>query len=365
MYNKLRAIGMACATAVLASGLLSAAALTAQAAPPTPASGKKQITYVVAPHPDDVYEAWSLVEFSPDNYPVFITFTKGEATTYCTGRSVAVDGYGSNTATRWEAGCKNARMASLNSFLDKRASNDGALEPLSAMTSRTITTPASSATDGGAPTASGMTRCTANRAESACSVSTGKPVPWNGNDNTTPTSWTLRSGSNSARAEFDLGDGNLTDDEVKWAIAAVRAQRGINISTLPERNIIGASYSNLYNTAASIYAHHDHRAVSETLYNGRFGINTLGATYLTDPDANAFYSHPYPGGNGASNREITSYAYDMRGNYSSGGYFQKSFGWLTGTVGSSTGSWEECTNTSVNPQKALIFCQQQAFWLRP
>ena len=369
MRNKLKAIGIACATAVLAGGLLSAGASAAEAAPPS--TSKKQLTYVVAPHPDDVYEAWSLVQGATDNYPVFVTFTKGEASTYCRGQSVPVDGYGSYTTPQWEAGCKNARMASLNSFLDKKSQTDSTLDPLSATGYRAITTPASTSADGGAPTAAVLTSCAAHNIPStSCSASNGKPVPWNGNNGTSPTGWTLRVGPKSARAEFDLGDGNLTDAEVKWAIAAVRAQRGINIPSLPEYAIIGASYSNLYNGAAWQYKHHDHRAVSETLYNGGFGINTLGATYLSDPDANAFYSYPYSGGNGIpagngtnTDRRVTSYYSDMSGNTSSGGAFQKSFGWLTGDAGSPTAAWPICAN-NMGATTSRVFCEQQAFTLR-
>src|ERR671917_1265731 len=47
------------------------------------ATAKKRLQYVVVPHPDDEFSAWSLIEKSHDNYPVFIVLTRGERTRYC------------------------------------------------------------------------------------------------------------------------------------------------------------------------------------------------------------------------------------------------------------------------------------------
>ena len=46
---------------------------------------KVRINYVIGAHPDDEFLGWSLVEKRSDVYPVFVIFTKGEATGFGEG----------------------------------------------------------------------------------------------------------------------------------------------------------------------------------------------------------------------------------------------------------------------------------------
>src|SRR5436305_2917999 len=107
----------------MAAALLLAAGATALQATPSHAlsTTKTQIQYIVSPHPDDVFEAWSLIQDSSANYPVFITLTKGESTGHCTGTRT-IDGITYDLTQQSQ--CKAARMASLNGWLDDQSDTD-------------------------------------------------------------------------------------------------------------------------------------------------------------------------------------------------------------------------------------------------
>ena len=81
--------------AIALSLVLGVAGLTANAGPATavPATSKTQLQYIVIPHPDDEYEAWSLVEKSAGNYPVFLVMTHGEETSFYDGHGIDAQGY--------------------------------------------------------------------------------------------------------------------------------------------------------------------------------------------------------------------------------------------------------------------------------
>ena len=61
--------------------------------PPTavvpPASPDLKIRYIVIPHPDDEFEAWSMVANDTTHYIVFILLTRGEDSSYCDGSGIS------------------------------------------------------------------------------------------------------------------------------------------------------------------------------------------------------------------------------------------------------------------------------------
>ena len=207
-------------------------------------SSKKRLTYVVAPHPDDELQGWSLVQNSPDNYNVFILLTRGENTGYCTGGGFEGQ-YGerhpepfANTSNGFGAvnssECKAQRLNSRESWLDRQAQQDANLG-----------------------TGSGMSRFRLTHTYN------GYPAPVNDGVLANYSDWQV--GSKSARVVFDLGDNDLTVEEINWAIQTVRGNRS-QLPNLPESNIIGASY---YNKLASCYPydHPDHLAAYRALYH--------------------------------------------------------------------------------------------------
>lgn len=42
-----------------------------------------RLSYIISPHPDDEYAAWSQIQRSPDNYPVFVYITQGQSIKAC------------------------------------------------------------------------------------------------------------------------------------------------------------------------------------------------------------------------------------------------------------------------------------------
>lgn len=359
---------------------LAVAASVAVTAPPAAAVGPQtQIQYFVSPHPDDIFESWSLTQLGQDIYPVFLTLTKGESTGYCQNThatSISVEYWGTfNRAT--PAGCKGARMASLNNWLDDQSDLDGrfndyvrAENPAVGynMTKYVDLAPAGG-TDAGAPTVANRGACAPawnpsvpGSCTGGVNPNAGKPVasnlnPGGGSTNARTVTWYV--GATSARVEFDLGDGNLTDAEVVWAVAFVRSMRATRLPLTAEFGVVAAGYSNLHHqyAACADYSHTDHRAVHETIY----------ATDLI-PDAG---THPQWGSTCGSQTttvgvdgDVTSggeshmipdsvYAANMSTTASS---FQKRFLWLH------NGSAWPSGIDPVNP--SVIFAQWNYFWRR-
>ena len=54
-----------------------------------PASPDLKIRYIVLPHPDDEFEAWSMVAGDTTHYIVFILLTRGEYSRYCDGSGIS------------------------------------------------------------------------------------------------------------------------------------------------------------------------------------------------------------------------------------------------------------------------------------
>lgn len=250
---------------------------------------KKQLTYVVIPHPDDEWEAWSLIEKSSDNYPVFVLLTQGEETSACrtpaegsaTGPSwyqgpSAPTGqpdyneyvHGNPWQGRWNPACPAARLASFHLFLDRMAQFDSTLPYKPAYRGRFCFsggTVAPARVDQGAPVTASCARVWAN--------------------------------GSGARVIFDLGDTDLRATEVLWAMRAVRANRDVlGIPALREHAVLGAAFYNATAPNSGVpaygscdyYGHPDHHAIQSALWNTRLGA---GPQYVracdTDPDVTA------------------------------------------------------------------------------
>ncbi len=251
---------------------------------------KKQIAYVVIPHPDDEWEAWSLIEKSPANYPVFILLTQGEETGGCHPKEIAGVGphwyQGPNSPVgqpnlgeyvlgnpwqgRWTASCSAARIASYHLFLDRMAKVDPALPYKPPYIGRFCF--GGTTSDGAAP----------SRID---------------NDNTVvrPANCAkVYADSKGARVIFDLGDRDLRPAEVIWAVQAVRANRAaLKIPALREYEVLGASFYNATGPdsgaaaypSCNYYGHPDHHAIHAALWNTNVGAGPqLVRACDTDPD---------------------------------------------------------------------------------
>jgi hypothetical protein len=228
-------------------------------------STKRQLQYIVTAHPDDEMASWSLIQRASANYPVFIVATHGEETGYCEagGRSSLQTSLGEARPPgdayqgRWSRGCKDARIGSWHGFLNRMADIDP-----------TLSKPGFR----GTYSAGGLA---GSRAPSR--VDNGRTI-----ESRTFRVW---ADSKSARVAFDLGDGDLTPEEVTWAIQTVRARRGSLFPRLPEYGVIAASYRNT-DPRCPVYDHTDHRAVHVAVFRTDQGTPgpQWGRTCIHDPD---------------------------------------------------------------------------------
>ncbi|WP_423916535.1 hypothetical protein [Candidatus Poriferisodalis sp.] len=218
------------------------------------AGDSNQMSYIVVPHPDDEMQAWSLIEDTTGNYKVFIMATRGEQTFYC-GSPGYDEGTGEIAPDPWPAGkwtpsCESARKNSFFGFMEHMAAGDSGLP--SSYTYEGVKGPFDTL---------GTEICRYDDADD-----NGACVP-----DLTAEVWTSPMG---AVVWFNLGDGDLTLDEVVWAVTTVRDNRrslGINDS-LENHNLIGASYWNGTYSGCSDYAHSDHLAIRDALWHTDFDM---------------------------------------------------------------------------------------------
>jgi hypothetical protein len=274
-----------------------------------------QMSYVVVPHPDDEWETWALVENSPANYKVFIIPTTGDQTGYCTTPAAGAPAPVPMMSGKWTPECSQARINSWLNFTTGMSQSDpsvpGDWQALGNRGPFPANGTALTRQDGGAPYA-------ASRA---------------------PLVFLDRQGRGAA-VFYDLGDGDLTEQEVVWAIKTTmdnRAALGIN-STLPNYNILGG-FSNKYYANCAVYDHPDHYSLHRAIYHYKFAVvYQSAATCRADTD---------------TRRTVKVSQKSSDAAFTTGtGHFRKHYGWL-GTYGFATG------DSQLN-----IFMQSQSFWIR-
>lgn len=199
-------------------------------------TAKRQLQYVLIPHPDDEMQGWSLIEGARDNYPVFVLMTHGEATGSGDGRGLDAD-RGERTPQPQPFHGPGSlflhaqRLDSWHTFLDAMAGDDATLD---------------------------VPRFYDHLV--AADAATGRNAGFD-----------VFIGERSARVVFDLGDGTLQQDVVAWAFRTVRSRVRPLLPVQVEYGAIGAAY---YNTlpGAPYYDHVDHHAVHLALWHVDFGL---------------------------------------------------------------------------------------------
>ncbi len=240
---------------------------------------KQQLQYVLIPHPDDEFSAWSLIQDSTENYPVFILLTHGEATGMCDGHGLQAD-LGERVPQpqpftgMHTANCAAQRLDSWHAFLDGMAELDIGLD---------------------------------------------SPGPVSGVEG-----FELRVGERSARVVFDGGDGRLSPQFVTDALQSVRRQRD-RFPVQREDGVIGAAYYNDRYPGAWKYTHPDHLAVHRALFDTDQGLPgpQWGLTAHSDPDA-----APPHGRTGQTRPDLFAAAMSVATDGQRTGIFQRAYGWL-------------------------------------
>ena len=348
------ASGIGCDAAELCDGVTAAC--------PDDAPDACQVVYVLIPHPDDEYEAWSLIQASPETYTIFVLLTHGEATGACmavgappcetgSGGPYLYQGPGSPVGQpdygewvegapwngRWDPACDAARLASFHRFLDDMAVLDPSFPSAPAEVG---------AFDLPGTTTDGVPPQRVDGDDGSC----GTTVP-----RTSSAARVFRD-DRGARVVFDLGDGDLTAAEVIWALQAVRSNReawGL-APELVEAGVVGAAFYNATAVGGDVaqyaececYSHADHRAVHDALWTTNVGAgDQWGRTCHTDPDV----------ANTGGRTELVDPAIHeatFRATATTReGPFPIDYGWLHAT-------------TYTGCETGCIFARQQSFWRR-
>jgi hypothetical protein len=311
-------------------------------------SVRRRLRYVVIPHPDDEFEAWSLLEHAPDHYPVFMLMTRGEGSGYCNGAGILGTGTGDQTlfgerlpqpqpfTGKHTRNCKAQRVDAFDASLDALGAIDGSLGSARYVGRFVV------------PTRDGQF----------------SPTRTDGGRTVAANYFDLWVGPLSARVVFDLGDAQLTAQKVTWAIQSVRRMRK-RLPVRDEDDVVGSAYYNPGFAGSVPYSHPDHFAVQRALFQTDQGTPgpQWGRTVPGDPNRrrrafvdNATYcavmcTNPLP--------------IDPWGNASAirTGAYQRVYGWLAfcsipGRTGGNT-FWP----ASFEPSES-VFSQAQDFWRR-
>ncbi|UNX54696.1 hypothetical protein MF406_17765 [Georgenia sp. TF02-10] len=262
--------------------MAAAAGLLLHRPEPVPAEDQGDITgvsYVVLPHADDEAQVWSLLEHTPQRYKVFILATRSEQSGYCEPATYTGSGWQPDlepAATpapqgRWSSECEQARLASFVGFLTQMSRSDPSI-PGRFEAPRTV----------GPFPAEGTDLCRRDTLEDAGSAAC---TPQDLRD--AGARVLLDTEGRGAVVQFNLGDGDLTAEEVAWAVRTVqghRAELGLN-TTAVDHDVLAIFWNEGLPDCKS-YPHPDHRAVHEAVLHVDFGARyQAGATCASDPRA--------------------------------------------------------------------------------
>ncbi|MDO5700142.1 MAG: hypothetical protein Q4P36_01550 [Bowdeniella nasicola] len=260
-------------------------------------------TYVVLPHPDDEWQVWSQLEDTPDEYKIIVLMTRGEETAYCD--------------ERWSEECEQKRLDSFVTFFSGMSKRDHSIPGhLSYIGSK-----------GPFPTLGYDPHTELTREDD------GVVHP----ANLSADVWVDRL-NRGALVVWDFGDGDLTPEEVTWAIKTTQDNREVlGVNPEPEDDRLIASYANTDFADCFIYDHPDHVAVRDAVYAAESGFSArLGATCASDPEAS-----------------VTAQVSDasVQQAFGAGEAFKQAYGWLS--------PYELATEG-----QSKLFMRSQSFWVR-
>lgn len=335
-----------------------------------PSTNRDYITYVVLPHPDDETFIWSSVQNNTNMYPVFIVLTEGEQSAFCDlhgldksqGEEDPRDYWGDNGPwQRWSDNCETARKNSFRTFLQGIEQFDSTLED-----------PDDDGSHQGVDTSPFGDVCRIDKdgddGSQTCNAADDPDLE--PGDIESDHTYDLRASGKNAVMFFNVGDGDVKNHEVRWAIATARDIKGSFIPDLEEKHILTVFDNTNDIPNCNKYKHRDHRAAHETLWNTNYGntIERIGATCPEDED---------------ESREVRinprSYwekmiDVDFDNNNQRKGVVQRWYGWLAGDSDyykndaglTDDGFWpyEKFQQNVETHHTGPVFTRVQHFWVR-
>lgn len=235
---------------------------------------EQNVIYVVVPHPDDEFQTWSLVENKPHEYKVFISLTRGEATSFCdlgNFEAALQSELGEASPDPLPEGkrsdsCELARADALVKFLTQMSQTDPSI-PGDFGVKTTYEAQYEGNTEPCSPF--GEEKSIVNR----CGGRAREVWVW------------LDKEDRGAVLMFNLGDGDLLEEEVEWAVRATLEEGekwGLNV--FDDSPALISAFSNFDSQRCFTYPHEDHLAVEQALWDIDYDVGPqVGATCFADP----------------------------------------------------------------------------------
>jgi hypothetical protein len=237
-------------------------AYAATAPASAPARTERAVQYIVIPHEDDEWEAWSEVENRPDLFKVFIVLGRGEQTNYCDhytdGFQPSLEVPATPTPTgRFTTDCEQARLSSWRNYFTQMATTDPTLPGNVTDLGHTEQFPAADAE---------VCRRDSLEQDAPCTVTDRSAQVWEDQ------------AGRGVLIAFNLGEGDEDATEIDWALDTVFANpTAFRIPTeLPAWGMLGG-YSNLDNPDCFIYTNPDHAALHTALRENAYPVPFQGA----------------------------------------------------------------------------------------
>ena len=307
--------------------------------------------YLVMPHPDDEASVWAHVGHDPRVHHVVLYATRGEESSGC--RTAAegggpywfqgpdspvgepdhgeVDPLGAGTDTwqgRWSDACREGRIAGTLAFLDAEAQEDPTLP--------------SGFPPADQPTAVHELPGRLPGGAMPGRFDNGVPVP------TSEVAVYDAANGRGTVLFFDLGDGDLTSDEVTWALRSTVAHaERLGLPDLPDGPALGAFFNDMPVWDCEAYAHPDHAAVHTALAaTDVVDGPRLGRTCSEDPRVDEAWTDAVALDDFVDLSEVGEDGQRL-------GSFQRHYGWLAAT------EWSAAFG-----ERDHLFSRVQHFWAR-
>ena len=292
---------------------------------------------IVMPHPDDEWQGWSKIAQRPE-FKVFIYATRGENTGRCEpGTIVRTTGIhlpSPQPEGRWTKSCEDARINSTLGFLHGMSESDPTI-PGDLMYVGEI----------GPLPANGKTICRTDSSETACNTT----------DTLSANVYADRLGR-GILILFNLGDGDLKEEEIKWMLNAVKEMPelfGMSSHTV-FKEFVASSYYNDSFSSCFVYQHADHLALAKTVQNNDFGMgDQFLSTCASNPDADMTMS--------VSASSISGF--DMAFSYYDWLFYGTNLEGRARDSSQSTALWQisQSFETTINGEKVIISAPADAY----